>query len=253
MAHHELNETVQCRHCGIFNRAPSLALSRTPICGRCGRDLPTNILVRVIRIAFNNKKLTFLAIAFSGALLYKNLVIDPIPLKPPEQSVESKIAQSLPQSAPNFEDVKPKKASGLEVFKIEAEPILPSVPVNQGVLIPPPSKGLAPFEVIVPQGKESYFVKLVNLDNKKTELTLYINGGQSVKTSMPLGNYVLRYTSGLVWYGDELMFGKNAKYREALTTLRFTENETGYSGHTVTLIPQKNGNLSSEPIGLSRF
>lgn len=253
MAYHELNETVQCRHCGIYNRVPSLVLSRTPICGRCGGDLPTSIIVRVIRIAFNNKKLMFLAIVFSGALLYKNLVLDQSALKPLEQSGESKIAQSLPQSAPNFEDVNPKKASGLEVFKIEAEPILPSVPVNQGVLIPPPSKGLAPFEVIVPPGKESYFVKLVNLDNKKTELTLYINGGQSVKTSMPLGNYVLRYTSGLVWYGDELMFGKNAKYREALTTLRFTENETGYSGHTVTLIPQKNGNLSSEPIGLSKF
>jgi hypothetical protein len=113
---------------------------------------------------------------------------------------------------------------------------------------------LAPLRVKTPAG-ENYFIKLVEANNKKTTvMTMFIFGGGSFQTKVPLGTYVLRYATGADWYGPDYLFGVcKTSFYEADADLAFTQSGRALNGHHVELIKQVDGNLETRDIDEAEF
>lgn len=114
------------------------------------------------------------------------------------------------------------------------------------------SDGAGPFEIKT-RGETNYYVKLVRSGKGSTAMTVFIRGGESYEARLPLGIYELRYAVGTHWYGTEKLFGGDTKYSRADDTFPIRKTADGYSGWTVELYLQENGNLEVEPIAASEF
>ena len=114
------------------------------------------------------------------------------------------------------------------------------------------NKKIAPFKIKTSYGS-NYLVKLVSTYSQDTIMTIFVKGGDTVTTKVPLGTYVVKYATGTEWYGYKHLFGKETGYSKADTSFIF-EN-TGYqiSGYTITLYRVSNGNLSTTAIDPSQF
>ena len=109
------------------------------------------------------------------------------------------------------------------------------------------SSPLAPLTIKTSAGSH-YFVKVVEWYSDKVFLTFFVRGGESVETLLPLGSYKIKYASGLKWYGEKYLFGPNTVYSFADKRLDFIQDTRGYSGYTIELIKQLNGNLHTKDI-----
>jgi len=112
---------------------------------------------------------------------------------------------------------------------------------------------IAPLKIETTRGA-NYLVKLVSLYSQKPVMTVFIRGGNTVTTKVPLGSYTIKYASGNnQWYGYKHLFGKQTQYSKADTT--FTFENTGYqvTGYTISLYRVSNGNLSTSSINPSDF
>lgn len=103
------------------------------------------------------------------------------------------------------------------------------------------------------EGTDSYFVKLVSTKTWEPVLWFFVRAGQSVDIDVPLGRYELRYACGKEWYGLENLFGEDTAYYKADEFFRFKVSGTGYSGWTVELYAQRDGNLSVDEIKKEDF
>jgi len=106
---------------------------------------------------------------------------------------------------------------------------------------------------VVTQGDYCYYVKLVDAYNESEVLTFFIRPGQTVDIDVPLGDYFIRYASGLTWYDKASLFGPDTVYSEAGDIFYFTEDESSYYGYTVELYMQEGGNLNTYDIGAGDF
>jgi hypothetical protein len=111
---------------------------------------------------------------------------------------------------------------------------------------------LAPLEIVSAAGND-YFVKLVDLATGRDAVGIYVRGGRAEEVLIPLGSYEMRYAAGETWYGLRDLFGPKTAYSKANTTFNFTMDRGAYSGYTVELIRQVNGNLSTSTIGPEQF
>jgi hypothetical protein len=113
---------------------------------------------------------------------------------------------------------------------------------------------VAPFEVRTSPG-QNYYVKLKDNRTGSDVLGLFIRGGESYKTKVPLGSYKLVYASGKDWYGepDELYFGPNTGFSKADTVLEFATIGRRINGHTISLVQVKDGNLRTSGIDSQDF
>ena len=116
------------------------------------------------------------------------------------------------------------------------------------------SKGnnVAPFSVVTQYGMD-YYIKLEKTDTKKTVMTAYIRGGDTLDIKVPLGNYILKYASGTQWYGQKYYFGDETVFSKADEIFFFRRIQSGYEGYTVELVLQKNGNLHTSEISKNNF
>lgn len=114
------------------------------------------------------------------------------------------------------------------------------------------NKKIAPFKIKTSYGS-NYLVKLVSAYSQDTIMTIFVKGGDTVTTKVPLGTYVVKYATGKEWYGYKHLFGKETGYSKADTS--FTFENTGYqiSGYTITLYRVSNGNLSTTAIDPTQF
>lgn len=114
--------------------------------------------------------------------------------------------------------------------------------------------GLAPLEIRTQPGAD-YFVKLVDRATGRDALGIYVRGGRPIEVEVPLGDYILKYASGQIWQGEELLFGPEPQttYSMAENVFSFTDEGSYYSGYTVELILQTSGNLSTRDIPASQF
>ena len=132
----------------------------------------------------------------------------------------------------------------------------PPVDISPGVVTRPAKKGVAPLTIKTNAGSD-YFVKLVIPNTTKEIMTLYIHGGQPMVIKVPLGSYELKYAAGQVWYGPKYKFGPTTTYAKADEVFPFTSTPTAdgitYSGWTVELILQSNGNLKTKTISEAEF
>ena len=113
---------------------------------------------------------------------------------------------------------------------------------------------VAPFEVRTSSG-QNYYVKLKDNRTGSDVLGLFIRGGESYKTKVPLGSYKMVYASGKDWYGelDELYFGPRTSFSKADKVLDFAAAGRRINGHTISLVQVKDGNLSTSSIDSKDF
>lgn len=109
------------------------------------------------------------------------------------------------------------------------------------------SRGVAPLRIVTAVGK-NYYVKLVVSGSKKTVMSAFVRGGDAFDTLVPLGSYDMRYAVGDSWYGQCVDFGEQASYVMCEERFDFRAEADHYTGYTVELILQVNGNLKTSPI-----
>ncbi len=125
------------------------------------------------------------------------------------------LTEELPLEIGNYDD--PTLAANV----IEAPPVQ-EVAIEQGVVeVFSRADRIAPLQIITPEGDTSYFVKLVDADSSAAIMTMFIRGGQTFETQVPLGRIRVRFATGTVWQGTEQLFGRETAFQEADRTLDF--------------------------------
>ena len=112
---------------------------------------------------------------------------------------------------------------------------------------------IAPFNIKTADTGIDYFIKLEDNITNKAVMTFYVIGGENFETTVPLGNYTLKYATGEEWYGAEYLFGPDTQYYYSSDIFDFTEDSNGVSGWTITLIKQQGGNLSTYSMDPSKW
>ena len=108
---------------------------------------------------------------------------------------------------------------------------------------------VAPLRITTPAEGSDYFISLLDSNDHAVVMTMFIAGGQTYETKVPLGSFVMRYSTGSGWLGDKLLFGIcHTQHFEAGSVLEFSENDDGVSGHAVELIKQVGGNLTTKSL-----
>jgi curved DNA-binding protein CbpA len=116
------------------------------------------------------------------------------------------------------------------------------------------SDGVAPLKIKTSSaGGYHYLVKIVNLLNNQPIGSYFIRSGESIDIKIPLGTYEIRYASGTKWQGSDYLFGSETTYSKADSTFNFSFDGNKYSGYTIELIIQQNGNLRTSEIQPSQF
>jgi len=111
---------------------------------------------------------------------------------------------------------------------------------------------VAPFTVETSYGS-NYVVKLKDYYTKEAVMTIFVKGGDTIKTDVPIGTYEVTYASGDKWYGYNYLFGPETGYSKANSSFSFNFNGYSYSGYTITLYRVSNGNLRTQGINSSQF
>ncbi|MCB4746271.1 MAG: zinc-ribbon domain-containing protein [Sulfurovum sp.] len=101
--------------------------------------------------------------------------------------------------------------------------------------------------------RANYLVKIVDYYSKSDVMTIFIKGGDTIRTKVPLGTFEIRYASGEQWYGYNYLFGDDTSYSKADQSFDF--RNTGYqiTGYTLTLYRVSNGNLRTSYMNPSEF
>ncbi len=110
-------------------------------------------------------------------------------------------------------------------------------------------KGVAPLNIKTSSvGGYHYFVKLVDMATNQELASYFIRSGGVVDIDVPVGTYEIKYATGRQWYGTSYLFGPETVYSKADSTFTFSFDGYQYSGYTVELIMQQNGNLRTSGI-----
>ena len=114
--------------------------------------------------------------------------------------------------------------------------------------------GAAPLTIKTsPSGGYHYFVKIVNATNHQELGSYFIRSGEILQVQVPVGTYEIKYSSGKQWYGIDYLFGPETKYNKADSLFSFNFDGYQYSGYTIELIMQQNGNLRTSGIQPSQW
>jgi hypothetical protein len=106
------------------------------------------------------------------------------------------------------------------------------------------SNGVAPLNIKTSRaGGYHYFIKIVNTGTNQELGSYFIRSGSVLDIQVPLGTYEIKYATGKQWYGTADLFGPETSYSKADSLFTFSFDGYQYSGYTVELIMQQNGNL----------
>lgn len=156
--------------------------------------------------------------------------------------------------AQNSNEGKPIAHTPKSYSSSQSSPSYPELtaPYNGRIQIFSNGERVAPLTIKTSRGV-NYLVKLVSTYSQNTVMTIFIRGGNTVSTEVPLGTYDIKYATGERWYGDKHLFGPKTVYSKAEKS--FTFENTGYqiTGYTITLYRVTNGNLRTSRINPSQF
>lgn len=223
---------ILCSECGVKNRISQDG--GNPKCGNCAKTLHVNAEMPHEKF-FNSFKGLINGWTITIAVILGFTYLSDVssnPQKPRAYTPPQSHTQG-PASAP------------MPVFNA------PPVPIEHGIFLIRPQNGVAPLTIQTSPGS-NYYVKVVNMYDHAVA-AFYIEGGRQFDMDMPLGSYYLKYAAGDVWYGPEYRFGPNTAYSQADSILNFEEEYDGYSGYTIELIMQYNGNMPTHSIDASSF
>lgn len=160
--------------------------------------------------------------------------------------------------------------SGLQLQKNVAPP--PATSDTARPALPLPATGdirprrhrnaIAPFSIKTKFGA-NYLVKLVNVANVNDQIWIFIRGGQSYETKVPLGTYSLRLAAGDAWYGRHNLFGPDTRFfrlrnkrpagTDTLFTLTFRREGNRVIGSIINFEGSVEGNLEQEAMTRAAF
>jgi hypothetical protein len=171
------------------------------------------------------------------------------------------LADSCSKRKPSTSNYDPSYSSAPATPQIAATPRTPPRIEFDAPALVMPSTGqisglansVAPLEITPKDSAHAYYVKLVRPNTRNAIAEYFIRPGQRLKAEAPLGNYELRYAAGTTWYGEKYLFGPETSYSEALSILDFRETPTGYTGYTIELFLQVNGNLRTQSLDPDEF
>lgn len=133
-------------------------------------------------------------------------------------------------------------------------PVLTPIPIQQGVQhLYVDAERIAPFRVTTSAGPDNYFIKLVDADTGSPVMTIYVDGGTTYETNVPVGTYQIRYATGQVWYGVRHLFGPVTAYSETTDDVTFSIQGNEAQGNDIELVPQLGGNLATKAISAAQF
>ena len=112
---------------------------------------------------------------------------------------------------------------------------------------------IAPFKIITQDNDENYYIKLVNPYTDKTEIVIFLSGGETKEMNIPIGTYKIKRAAGKTWYGEKYLFGHNSTYVASDELLTFNISGSYVEGHTLTLYKVADGNFSSKEISAEEF
>ncbi|HEX9853476.1 MAG TPA: hypothetical protein VGA68_10700, partial [Woeseiaceae bacterium] len=109
---------------------------------------------------------------------------------------------------------------------------------------------IAPLQVVTRDTSNHFFVKLEDWDTGTPIMGIFVRGGQSIETKVPLGSFRLKYATGTQWFGDanEDLFGAETGTFQADKRFDFYQTDNRISGYTVELYLQPHGNLHTAHI-----
>lgn len=249
-----MSEIIICSNCGQKNRISANAEDSRAICAKCWTNLnhsvkpsksqppppppppkdKTNSESISSENANDNRMIAMIIISVVAVIIFAVSLGDK----------GSSKNQSLPKLTT------PTKSVPTQT-KVELPPEI-MFPKNGQILAHTNKAQIAPLEIKTSHGY-NYLVKLVSADTDEPVMTIFIHGGSTVTTDVPLGKYTIKYASGKKWYGHEERFGPNTQYSKANSY--FTFEDTGYqiTGYTITLYEVANGNLRTSRLSQSDF
>jgi hypothetical protein len=110
---------------------------------------------------------------------------------------------------------------------------------------------IAPFRLSVTPNGSVYF-KLVYQGNV-TVMTGYVEAGDTLVATAPLGCYRLRYATGAVWADENNLFKETTATFEADKELCFTRDGSELRGEQIDLTLKRSGNLSVTALDRQKF
>lgn len=162
-------------------------------------------------------------------------------------STDNYTAQSKPTP---FATIRPTPFATIRPTLPPAEPL----PKTGAIFKYPSDACVAPLEIKTEGYDDNYYIYLEQADgNKYNDMSFFIRGGDTYEFSIPIDIYKIYYCSGKEWYGTKLRFGYETQYSTSDELFEFTHDDEYVYGHTITLYPVVNGNLSTEPIDASQF
>lgn len=141
-----------------------------------------------------------------------------------------------------------------------------SLPSDLRPAKPPPTSAIERSRrrnAIAPLAIESetgtnYLIKLVRVDGKDTIL-IFVRGGETYSTKIPLGTYNIRAAAGSTWYGRKDFFGPSTRFFRLRTKdgkqVNFTFSRKGNMIHGMRFQLMKviEGNTEEETISRDEF
>jgi hypothetical protein len=261
---------ILCLNCGQQNRLKAEGRAGLARCGRCGEPLtPPRKRMRT------HGWVALLLILTAGVTGYLVYDYEPQSKRPPPTRLSiEEVYRAAPDRRPEqpalsdrwWEDAPLEPSSAAEKSPTPVQSLsssssqeeltafgAPPVVISTGVIrIRPGQEWIAPLEVRTSSGND-YFIKLFNVADEQEELAMYVEGGRTFTTNVPLGTYELRYAAGNVWYGERHRFGPDTAYYEADKQFTFYRQGSSVNGYTIELILQMDGNLRTRRIGPARF
>jgi len=129
----------------------------------------------------------------------------------------------------------------------------PITATNGQIFEYPRDERVAPLSVTA-SFSYNYYIYLDCITNPDNDMAFFVKRGNTVKLDVPLGTYRVYYATGDIWYGTQHLFGSSTIYCKCDGTFNFYISSDGYySGYTLELIEQHNGNLDTETVNPSEF
>ncbi|MCX6162805.1 MAG: hypothetical protein NTV87_15910 [Ignavibacteriae bacterium] len=113
-------------------------------------------------------------------------------------------------------------------------------------------KLIAPLKITA-DNTDNFYIKVVNNNNGKTLLTIFLRAGSTYKTNVPIGSAKIIYASGDKWYGEKYLFGDDTRFSEADKIFDFYVDGRKIHGYEVELFTQYGGNLGTNRISKNDF
>lgn len=212
---------LRCVRCGAVNRVGAYGLDKLPRCGKCQTALPEPSVRRLQRKVRTHWRWVTVAALLAGAVWWNPIFLKDLFAKR-EQSPAEKAAEEY---CARF----PQPATGVQA-------------------VYDPDEQVSSLTIKTSAGG-GYFVKLVGSISGNVAMTFFIVGGETLRTSVPEGSFVLRYATGDRWCGAVNLFGRETVVKQTEKTFFFDEGR----GYTVELIARKGGNLRTRTVDRGQF